>query len=127
MVTDFPDMALGGWAGKVAEVHDDDMYTVRWNEETLTSIHPVFKKRCDKDCLGFDQCRLGPTDLETDTGGPLIIEQPKKFTTRPLSPKDQDDRIRMVFGLTSNDPLADVRAMASALTTQITLSCVAGV
>ncbi|HRR27454.1 MAG TPA: hypothetical protein P5300_12245, partial [Acidobacteriota bacterium] len=28
--------------------------------------------------------------------------------TKPLSPKDQDDRLRMVFGLTSNDPLPDV-------------------
>ena len=33
---------------------------------------------------------------------------PKKITTKPLSPKDQDDRIRMIFGLTSNDPLPEV-------------------
>ena len=46
--------------------------------------------------------------LEPDTGGPLNIEQPTKITTKPLSPKDQDDRIRMVFGLTSNDPLPEV-------------------
>jgi hypothetical protein len=33
---------------------------------------------------------------------------PKKITTQSLSPKEQDDRIRMVFGLTSNDTLPDV-------------------
>ena len=38
----------------------------------------------------------------------LEIEQPMKITTKPLSTKDQDDRIRMVVELTSNDPLPDV-------------------
>ena len=104
---DYPDMPIGGWAGTIAEVHDD-MYIVRWSKETLASIHPVFGKRCEKDGLEFAQYRLGADDLEPDTGGPLEIEQPKKITTKPLSPKDQDDRIRMVFELTSNDPLPDV-------------------
>lgn len=43
--TDYPDMPLGGWAGMIAEIHGDDMYTVRWSKETLAAIHPVFKKR----------------------------------------------------------------------------------
>jgi len=47
-------------------------------------------------------------DLEPDPGGPLKIEQPIEIKTKPLSPKDEDDRIRMVFGLTSNDPLPEV-------------------
>ncbi len=51
---------------------------------------------------------LGDDDLEADTGGPLNIEQPTEITAKPLSPKDQDDRIRMVFGLSSNDPLPEV-------------------
>jgi hypothetical protein len=42
------------------------------------------------------------------TEGPLDIEHPTEIKTKPLSPKDQDDRIRMVFGLTSNGPLPDV-------------------
>lgn len=108
MDTDYPDMPLGGWAGTVVEVHSDGMYTVRWSQETLTSIHPVFKKRCEKDGLVLEQYWLGADDLEHDTGGPLNIEQPKVITTKALSPKDQDDRIRMVFELTSNDPLPDV-------------------
>lgn len=105
---DYPDMPLGGWAGTIAEVHDDGMYTVRWSSQTMESIHPVFKKRCEKDGLVFDQYSLSTDDLEPDPGGPLDIEQPQQITTKPLSPKDQDDRIRMVFDLTSNDPLPDV-------------------
>lgn len=31
-----------------------------------------------------------------------------KIATKPLSPKDQDDRSRIVFGQTSNGPLPDV-------------------
>ena len=108
MDTDYPDMPLGGWTGTIAEVHDDCTYTVRWSKETLASIHPVFKKRCEKDGLVFEQYWTGADDLEPDAGGPLEIEQPKNITTKPLSPKDQDDRIRMVFGLTSNDPLPEV-------------------
>ena len=48
-----------------------------------------------------------PQTTEPDPGGPPDIEQPTKITTKPLSSKDQDDRIGMVFGLTSNDPLPD--------------------
>jgi hypothetical protein len=58
--------------------------------------------------LDLEKYVLGDNDLEPETGGPLEIEHPKDITTKPLSPKDQEDRIRMVFGLTSNDPLPDV-------------------
>jgi hypothetical protein len=92
----------------ITEVHDDGMFTVRWSEETLASIHPIYKKRCERDGLEFETYWIGANDLEPDPGGPLNIEQPKKITAKPLSPKDQDDRIRLVFGLTSNDPLPDV-------------------
>ena len=102
---DYPDMPLRGWAGTIAEISDNGIYTVRWSEETLASIHPVFKKLCEKDGLEFDQYWLGADDLEPDAGGPLDIEQPQQITTRPLSPKDEDGRIRMIFGLTSNDTL----------------------
>jgi uncharacterized protein YodC (DUF2158 family) len=79
---DYPDMPLGGWAGTIAEVNKDGIYTVRWSNETLTSIHPVFEKRCEKDGLEYEQYWLGADDLESDTGGPLEIEQPKKITTK---------------------------------------------
>jgi len=106
--TDYPDMPLGGWAGTISEIHDDGMYTVRWSKETLAAIPSVFKKRCERDGMVLEEYWLGQDDLEPDEGGPLEIEQPTEITTKPLSSKDQDDRVRMVLGLTSNDPLPDV-------------------
>ena len=105
---DYPDMPLGGWAGTVIEISGGDTFTIRWSEETLGAIHPVFKKRCEKEGLDLEEYVLTGDDLEPDTGGPLNIVQPTKITTKPLSPKDEDDRVRMVFGLTSNDPLPEV-------------------
>ncbi|MCY2987026.1 MAG: hypothetical protein NTY19_04060 [Planctomycetota bacterium] len=105
---DYPDMPLGGWAGAISEIHKSGMYTVRWSQETLAAIHPVFKKRCERDGMVLEDYWLGDDDLEPDTGGPLRIEHPTEITAKPLSPKDQDDRVRMVFGLTSNDPLPNV-------------------
>ncbi len=105
---DYPDMPLGGWAGAISEVHKKGRYTVRWNQETLKAIHPVFKSRCERDGLDFEEYGFGADELEPDPGGPLSIEQPKEIKTKPLSPKDQDDRIRAVFGLTSDDPLPNV-------------------
>jgi uncharacterized protein YodC (DUF2158 family) len=106
--TNYPDMPLGGWAGSIAEILKDGMYTVRWSKVTLDAIHPVFKKRCERDGMVLEEYWLGEDDLGPDPGGPLDIEHPKKITTKPLSTKDQDDRIRIVLGLTSNDPLPDV-------------------
>lgn len=105
---DYSDMPLGGWAGTITEVHKDGMYTIRWSRETLAVIHPVVKQRSEKDGTVLEEYWLSDDDLEPDPGGPLQIEQPTEITTKPLSPNDQDDRIRMVFGLTSNDPLPDV-------------------
>ena len=105
---DYPDMPLGGWAGTVIEVTGADTFTLRWSKETLAAIHPIFKKRCEKDGVDVEEYTLTGDDLEPDPGGPLDIEQPTEITTKPLSPKDEEDRIRMVFGLTSNDPLPEV-------------------
>ena len=105
---EYPDMPMGGWAGTIAEIHDDGNYTVRWSWETLAAIHPVFKKRCERDGMVLEEYWLGDDDLEPDTGSPLNIDHPTEITTKPLSPKDQDDRIRMIFDLTNNDPLPDV-------------------
>jgi uncharacterized protein YodC (DUF2158 family) len=106
--TDYPDVPLDGWAGTISEVHEDGMYTVQWNKETLANVHPVVKRRSEKDGTVLEEYWLGDDDLELDLGGPFDIEQPTEIIVQPLSPKDQDDRIRMVFGLTSNDPLPEV-------------------
>jgi hypothetical protein len=69
MDTNFPDIPIGGWAGTIAEVPDDGIFTVRGSRETLASIHPVFRKRCEKDGLDFETYWVGADDLEPDTGG----------------------------------------------------------
>ncbi len=43
--------------------------------------------------------------LETAEMNRSETERLTSITTKPLLPKDQDDRVRMVFDLTSNDPL----------------------
>jgi len=101
-------LPLGGWAGRICEVHKHRMYTVRWSRETLRSIHPIYKRRCDLRGLDVTLYDLREDDLEPDPGGPVAIEQPGTITPRPLSQADQGDRVRMVFGLTSDDPLPAV-------------------
>jgi hypothetical protein len=107
---DFPDFPLDGWAGKITEVEEgtSPFCLIRWSQETLKNMHPVYRKRCDRDGLDFEEMWLGEDDLEADAGGPVIVQQPAKIVTPPLSMKDQDDRIRVVFGLTRDDILPDV-------------------
>jgi hypothetical protein len=105
---DFPDVPLGGWAGTVAEVNprsNPPTCLVEWNDYTLEHVHPVYRKRCERDGLEIDWMWLKEADLEPDTGEPAVMEQPTNIVTRPLRMSDQDDRVRAVFGLTSDDPL----------------------
>jgi hypothetical protein len=108
---DFPDIPLGGWAGtvkKVEQVEGEATYLIEWSKTTLKGIHPVYRKRCERDGLEFETMWLGEEDIETDEGEPVPIEQPTSIVTKPLSEKDQDDRVRMALGLTHDDPLPDV-------------------
>jgi Calcium binding len=107
---DFPDIPHGGWAGKITAVEEGDpsLYLIRWSQETLRNMHSVYRKRCERDGLDHEEIRLGEHELEADAGGPVILEQPTKIITPPLSMKDQDDQIRAVFGLTRDDLLPEV-------------------
>jgi hypothetical protein len=108
---DFPDIPLGGWAGAIREVDqrsDPPTYLIEWDRHTLDHMHPVYRKRCERDGLELERMWLGEDDIEPDTGGPAIIEQPTSIVSRPLNEKDQDDRVRMALGLTSDDPLPGV-------------------
>ena len=105
---DFPDIPFGGWAGTIAEVEEDNPpYLIQLNERTLQSIHPIYYKRCERDGLEADQVWMLEEDLEPDVGDPVEIEQPTNIVTKPLDMNDQDDRIREVFGLTSDDLLPE--------------------
>jgi hypothetical protein len=108
---DFPDMPLGGWTGTVTEIieHEGQINCVfKLDNRTLASIHPIYRKRCERDGLDFERMGLGEEDLEIDDGTPVTIEQPTEIKTQPLSMDDQDDRIRAVFALTHDDLLPKV-------------------
>ena len=105
---DFPDMPLGGWTGTVTEIieHKGQINCVfELDDRTLASLHPVYRKRCEREGLDFMTMGLTEEELEPDDGTPVAIEQPTEIETPPLSMNDQDDRIRAVFGLTHDDPL----------------------
>jgi hypothetical protein len=104
---EYDDIPLGGWRGKVIEVRylNPPSYLIRWDAETLANIHNVYKKRCQRDGSEYREMWFYEEDLEPDPGGPLEITQPTQIVTRPLSMDEQEDRIRAVFGLTTDDPL----------------------
>ncbi len=52
--------------GQVVEVHKDGIYTVEWTKKTLSSIHPVFKQRCEIDGLDEERYGLSGDDLESE-------------------------------------------------------------
>ena len=108
---DYSDMPIGGWTGTIQEVDQESrpqLYLVQWNQDTLDQMHPVYRKRCQRDDLEMKNMWLDEDELELDTGEAAKIEQPTNLVSRSLSKDDQDDRIRAIFGLTSDDPLPDV-------------------
>jgi hypothetical protein len=112
-VPDFEDIPLGGWTGTITTVEqaeDQIGYEIEWDEKTLDAMHPVFRKRCERDGLETQTMWLSEEDIEPDDGTPVPIEQPTAIKTLPLSEKDEDDRIRTVFGLTHDDPLPEVNS-----------------
>ena len=108
---DFADIPLGGWAGTVKEIEQakgEITYLIVWDRTTLRGMHPVYKKRCERDGLELETMWLGDEDLEADDGTHVSIEQPTAIVTKPLSEKDQGDRVRKVLELTHDDPLPEV-------------------
>jgi hypothetical protein len=108
---DFSDIPLGGWAGTIREVDQrahSPTYLIEWTQKTLDQLHPVYRKRCERDGLEFEIMWLGEDDIESDTGALPIVEQPTAIHTRSLDPADQDDHIRAILSLASEDPLTEV-------------------
>jgi Calcium binding len=109
-VPEFEDIPLGGWAGTIKQVATsvDPVIEIEWDQRTLAGMHPVYRKRCERDDCEIKTMYLGEEDVELDDGTPFLMEQPTQIVTRPLSKDDEDDRIRAVFGLTHDDPLPSV-------------------
>jgi len=100
--SEYDDIPLGGWRGKVIEVRylNPPSYLVRWDAETLAKIHPVYKKRCQRDGSDYRGMSFYEEDLEPDPGGPLEIKQPTQIVTRPLSMDEEETG----YGLCSGSP-----------------------
>ena len=100
---DYPDIPMGGWVGRISQI--EGMCLVCWTEETLENVPLVYRKRCERDGIDIEEYWVAADDLEPAPIEPLNMEQPTAISTRPLSVDNQDDRICMAFGLTSDDPL----------------------
>jgi hypothetical protein len=104
----YPDIPLGGWVGKIKRIGwlTPIGYAVHWTGPTLDQAHPAYFKRCQRDGMKSHRIWLDEEQLESATDEtPSAIEQPTSIITPPLSMEKPEDRIRMVFGLTSDDPL----------------------
>ena len=54
---DYPDLPVGGWSGKIIEISDEPTcFLVKLNQETLSNVHPVYRKRCERD--GYDETEI---------------------------------------------------------------------
>ena len=70
---DYPNMCLAGWVGAVCRVKKGTpaRYLVRWNRETLRKWNKFWRR----------EIWLSGEQLETDSGGPVSIEQPPTCLT----------------------------------------------
>jgi len=63
---DYPDLPHGARAGTAAEIDECRTCLVRWSKDTLAKIHPVHRKRSERDGLDRTEMWLGEDDLEPD-------------------------------------------------------------
>ncbi|MBN1910542.1 MAG: SEC-C domain-containing protein [Pirellulales bacterium] len=104
----YEDIPLGGWTGTVRNIAwlIPISFEVGWTPETLENVHSVYAKRCKRDDESLDTYWLDEEDLEpVSPDQPVVMQQPGNLLTRPLSPDDGDDRVRMALGLSSDDPI----------------------
>ncbi len=107
---DFPDFPLGGWAGTIREIDAESqprLCHVVWTDKTRQAVHPVYEQRRERDGLDIDSIWLTEDCLVPDPGGPVVMEIPGELIPRPLRAFEQEDRIRAILGLTSDDPLPE--------------------
>src|SRR5437899_12733452 len=85
---DYPDIPLGGWTGTVTETHESSedarTYLVEWDETAVKQMHPVYRRRCERDGLELERAWLDERDLERNIGPAVEIEQPGRSEERPV-------------------------------------------
>src|SRR5579884_1159266 len=85
---DFPNIPLGGWAGTIRDVNqrsNPPIYLIERNRHTLDYMHPVYRKRCERDGLELESMWLGENDIEPDGSGPVAA---LSSATRSSNPAD---------------------------------------
>jgi hypothetical protein len=108
---DHPDIPIGGWSGVIKETlqtRKGISYLIEWDPRTVRAMHPIVRRRCKVEDLDEHEMYLAEEEIDKLTGDPPPIQQPTRIVFRPLSPKKEDDRIRMALGLTSDDPIPKV-------------------
>jgi hypothetical protein len=107
---DYPDLPLGGWAGTIIKIDDGEVCKIALNQQTLSQIHPIYCKRCERDGFDIQILDMSQDDLDPDLGEGLPVEQPTNIVTKPLDPNNQEDRIRAALGVTTDEAVPLVRA-----------------
>jgi hypothetical protein len=105
---DYPDIPLGGWAG-VIEEHETprsaNLYLVCWNDGTLEAMPAIFRMRVDPTAQ--------PNASALATGPRAGCRRSHRWSNRrrwfPAAASElPEDRVRKLFGLTSDDPLPPI-------------------
>lgn len=132
MDPDFPDIPIGGWAGKIQEINQQinpPAYLVHWNQHTLDQMNPVRSTRCEQEGLDLESMWLDEDDLEMDTSAIAKTEQPVAFI--PLSQEDHEENTApdflagMPFDFSSSFPKKRI-SFTAALALVVVLGMVIG-
>jgi hypothetical protein len=105
---DYSDIPIGGWSGLICDVDHTEQppdYLVAWNDNTLNHLPPIFRSRCERDDFDVKTMWLSEGQLEPDVGPPAVMEQPTNIASAPLNPDKIEDRVRIILGLSGNDPI----------------------
>jgi hypothetical protein len=105
---DYSDLPLGGWCGTITELGEEGYCSVKLSRQTLDQIHPVYKRRCERDGVDAEYLSVYQEDLDPDFGEDLPLEKPTSIQTKPLDAKEFEDRIRAALGLTTDDAIPAV-------------------
>ena len=111
IVPDFSDIPLGGWSGTITEVEQSEgvtVFLIKWDRRRSRMSTRSTASGVSGTDLKWKPCGWVRRTSSPTTAPPFPIEQPTTIVTPPLSVKDQDDRIRAVFGLTHDDPIPQV-------------------
>jgi hypothetical protein len=66
----FPDITIGGWVGEITDVEREfpNQCTIRWTQETLRLMPPVFKEYCVRYGFHIEEMRLDYDSIELFDG-----------------------------------------------------------